>query len=132
MQGNPVVTISCYYKVGPGGYTYDPQIQWYDSGVADYRAWFEVTGTVITTSGTSGGVVETGVIDVGDGWYRCYMVVDRRQEGAVHGAFQPRFRLSQDSISTHDGESIYLWGVQIEPGVSVPSDYVEKDDGVKQ
>ena len=100
-----VVSISVYAKAGTNDFLY---IRGVNSG-SNRRTWFNLsTGTVGTNQGIS-----AEMISMGDGWYRCVMVLDHQT------AFEYYIAVSNaDGVSSYQGSNnyIYIQNSQLEQG----------------
>ena len=100
-----VVSISVYAKAGTNDFLY---IRGVNSGL-NRRTWFNLsTGTVGTNQGIS-----AEMISMGDGWYRCVMVLDHQT------AFEYYIAVSNaDGVSSYQGSNnyIYIQNSQLEQG----------------
>lgn len=96
------------------------QVQMLDkAGSAVYRMFDVANGTI------GGGGATASIEALGDGWYRCSIVVS-----AGSGASGPRievFLASADLVPTYTGDGVsgvLLWGAQIEVNVPFPTSYI--------
>jgi len=76
------------------------------------QAWFNLGSGVVGT--VAGAGLTSGISALGNGWYRCWVVID----AALAGANQPIIGMATADNSTNytgDGTSgLYLWGAQLE------------------
>ena len=98
-----VVSISVYAKAGTNDFLYIRGV----NGDINKRTWFNLSnGTVGTSQGIS-----AEMISMGDGWYRCVMVLDHQT------AFEYYIGVSNaDGVSTYQGSNnyIYIQNAQLE------------------
>jgi len=109
------VAVSVYAKANTGSVL---QILFYGSQLAWYN--YDLTNGVLGSGASSGDLISADIIDVGNGWYRCQLVVDCSTNNAVAISLNlvntpTTGRATTETVSG----SIYLWGVQVEKRGSV-------------
>ena len=114
-----VVSVSVYAKAGTNDFLY---IRGVTSGV-NKRTWFNLSnGTVGTNQGIS-----AEMISMGDGWYRCVMVLDHQT------AFEYYIAVSNaDGVSSYQGSNkyIYIQNAQLEQN-SFATSYIPTEGSIK-
>ena len=93
----------------------------YDTSFATKAASFDLT--TVTSADATGSPTSHSIVDIGDGWYRVSMVFTAPSTNS----HTIEIRLSKDGNwsnrqYTGTGESLYVWGAQLEEG-SVLTDY---------
>jgi hypothetical protein len=93
--------------------------------------YFDLTNGVV---GSKDATATTGIKDIGNGWYRCWVAVD-----VLVGATVPQIRMfiaegdgDQTIAGVQTGKGLYAWGSQLEAGLR-PTSYiinVNTDNGV--
>lgn len=73
------------------------------------------TGTVLESGGASGNEVSVEIENYGNGWYRCIYVATASVTGSTD-AFRMNCGNGTGSIDANVGESLYVWGAQLEAG----------------
>ena len=113
-----VVSVSVYAKAGTNDFIYLRGV----NGGANKRTWFNLSnGTVGTSQGIS-----AEMISMGNGWYRCVMVLDHQT------AFEYYIATSKaDGVSSYQGDNgfIYIQNSQLEQG-SYPTSYIPTSGSV--
>lgn len=98
------------------------------SATNTYTVWYNLATGVTTTYGTSDAVTSSGMVSVGDGWWRCWFTANITSIGVPAGT--ARIGVVNPSGATNyagDGTSgVYSWGRQLEKSSSVSS-YVASD-----
>jgi len=119
---------SCYYKPTATRYVFSPGLGNFAFGNADRTAAFNLK--TLTVSGISSYITNYGIINAGNGWYRCFVTMQATATGFA--TIAPFTLLGiNDVINGYSGDGssgIYVWGAQLEIGDSgpnsVPSIYV--------
>ena len=100
-----VVSVSVYAKAGTNDFLYIRGV----NGGANKRTWFNLSNGIV---GTSQGI-SAEMISMGNGWYRCVMVLDHQT------AFEYYIATSKaDGVSSYQGDNgfIYIQFSQLEQG----------------
>lgn len=129
LLGNGFYTVSAYFKQS------DYQYAWIaDSAFSTFRVGFDLVNLSVTQAVGSTGTgspmafVSATIVDVGNGWRRCVVTLQRVAAGSAGVGFGGANVGTTGLISgppfTGDGTSgVFLWGAQIEAG-SVETSYI--------
>jgi hypothetical protein len=124
--------VSCYYKPN-GRYIFGITVGNSAFGSNDQSAYFNLLNkTIVNNSPTY--INSYGIIDVGNGWYRCWINATSGSypQGTGYASFgQMAFMFNNFGQAVYQGDGIsgmYLWGAQVEvvltktegPGIYVP------------
>jgi len=108
---------NCYH--GQGGINRRNFISLYDSTDSQHHYMnfqFDVSGTM--TAGSSTAIDDSGVVDVGDGWYMGWIYVDGATRGIVGNDIQAR--VYANNGSTVVGDSVFVFCPQVQFGTQEP------------
>ena len=91
------------------------------------EVWFDiVSGLVFGSLATTGKVVGSGVEDITNGWFRCYVVFSNDDTATP----EIGFNLIQDDAAAYTGTNgMYLWGIQAIPASALGS-YVKSTSAI--
>jgi hypothetical protein len=103
-----VVTMSAYLKAGT------ESLSTFRLGISDYSVQFRLDTLVITDTGNIS-AIDTGIEDVGSGWYRCYATWNVASTSVVQYYV---------GWSDSDSNTLYIQDAQVEQGL-VARDYIE-------
>jgi hypothetical protein len=92
-----------------------------DSTVANCYSYFDLNNGATGTKGAGASVA--GIKDMGDGWYRCWIVYT----GTVAAHTHQIYTATADTVNTFAGDgstkNTYVWGAQVELG-NFPSSHI--------
>jgi hypothetical protein len=90
---------------------------------SNFTCYFDLANGV---KGTAAGVDDSGIIDVGSGWYRCWM--SSTSDAAAATTFRVNIaEADNDHTYNGDGSSgLYLFGAQLETGTA-PGSYIHTE-----
>ncbi len=90
---------------------------------ADTNVFFDLNAGIKGT--VAAGVDDSGMDDMGNGWYRCWLVFTADATSAFFFVVLPSSG-SETTSYTGDGSSgLYLWGAQCEENVLFPGSYIK-------
>lgn len=92
---------------------------------SDCWANFDLTSKTYSIQGANTLGLTAGIIDVGNGWFRCWASMAGTSNGQGRMAFGPTTSLTTGRLGAYTGDGasgIYIWGAQIEIG-STPTIY---------
>lgn len=93
-------------------------ITYYDTTTGDRFFNYNLSTSQITGNGlTNATYVDSGIENFGNGWYRCYAVVQ-----AQNTSPQVQFSIGVNRVNS-EGDFIYVFGAQVETG-SYPTSYI--------
>jgi len=93
-------------------------ITYYDTTTGDRFFNYNLSTSEITGNGlTNATYVDSGIENFGNGWYRCYAVVQ-----AQNTSPQVQFSIGANRVNS-EGDFIYVFGAQVESG-SYPTSYI--------
>lgn len=123
ISGSGNLCFSCFVKAAERRYV---SLDIWDGNTIAASATFDLqTGTYLASGSTGGGaisVVDYGITQYPNGWYRCYFAANRSSITYIYSriSFGNAYPFA---VYTGDGTSgIYVWGAQLETGRS-PSPY---------
>lgn len=114
---NDVYTISCYVKDNTSGTAYLSS----SGGVRFAIGYDFATGEIITNDHEDLTLVDYGVEPIGNGWFRMWVSGYYSYDFNASPRINPGITLSYTGNGT---DSIYIWGFQIEDGIS-PSSLIQ-------
>lgn len=121
-SGQTTVSSSIFVKKGNCDYCI---IYTFDSGFSNSaRVKINIsTGTIISTgsSGTGWAVISAYIVNCGSGWYRILLNATKPSASTANILVSYSSLLAQNAVL---GDTIYLWGGQIETGSSFPTSYI--------
>ena len=106
-----VNTVSFYAKAGTANYIIP-----YIIGSGDPRVFFNLSAGVVETTAFN---IDASIEDVGSGWYRCSMTLER-----TSSSLWVFIGNTDNSFNSAIGDSIYIQDAQLEQGL-VSTDYIE-------
>lgn len=90
----------------------------------DVNVWFDVNTGVRGT--VSAGIDDSGIDNLGNSWYRCWLVFTAVSSGATN--YILRMGDGEVSVYLGDGSSgLYLWGAMCEEDVPFPGSYIKTE-----
>lgn len=78
-------------------------------------AFFDLDGGVLGTKGS--GILASGMQSIGNGWYRCWITA-LTSASIPNNYVDIAIATADNTINGISGDSIYVWGAQLEKGVS--------------
>jgi hypothetical protein len=106
-----VTTVSFYAKEGTANY-----IILYIISSGDPRVWFNLSTGVVETTASN---IDATIEDVGSGWYRCSMTLER-----VSSTLWVFIGNTDNNFNSAIGDNIYIQDAQLEVGL-VATEYIE-------
>jgi hypothetical protein len=103
-------TFSVYLKAA--GYT--SATMWFDNFYTSPGAYIGASGLLDLTTGVSSNTTHANMINVGNGWYRCY-VGNVQTQGGVHAVYITLGQANGTGTPVGNGvDGILMWGAQLE------------------
>ena len=113
-------TFSIFGKIGNKSIL---NITYYDATSGDRFFNFDLSTQSITGNGLSNSTyVDSGIENYGNGWYRCYVVIE-----AQNTTPQAQVSLGENRVNSQ-GDFIYVWGADFQNG-SYPTSYIKSNSG---
>ena len=113
-------TFSIFGKIGNKSIL---NITYYDATSGDRFFNFDLSTQSITGNGLSNSTyVDSGIENYGNGWYRCYVVIE-----AQNTTPQAQVSLGENRVNSQ-GDFIYVWGADFQNG-TYPTSYIKSNSG---
>jgi hypothetical protein len=108
-------TLSCYAKANNSHFL---ALRFVDAGSGNSSGYFNLLTGQVSYTDTAWTTLSISATDVGDGWYRCVISFSASStDGSAETWVYPANGLSDNNVTT--GNSIYLWGAQLEQSSTV-------------
>jgi len=122
-----LMTHSCYAKAGTRNLVF---LQFNDNSSNSINTWFDLTAGTVLTEASGGGVTDraSGIVDVGNGWYRIWHQCRYPKDAGVE-QWHKVYLTDTDGVISYNGDGVsyaYIAGMQVEesgvlgPYVDVP------------
>jgi hypothetical protein len=125
ITANATFAVSCFMKAGTRTWA---ELRGFDQASSDsFGAYFDlangVVGSTVTTG--TGTLLAKGIIALGNGWYRCW-VVGSIANATVTVTIRANVATA-DNVNSYNGDGasfIIVWGAQLENNLSFPTTFI--------
>lgn len=115
------VAVSVFIKDN-GGHSFSLEL---NDGVSTFSRRFNITDQTVSSGRTGGTAIDEGIVDYGNGWYRCYVVFACAASASAYSQVV-YFNGSSYTFTGTGNDGFYMWGYQVEDS-DYPTSYIKTE-----